>query len=125
APECSSDDGVRPRADSAMPQCGADGLCATCPQNQWGSKINRLTGEKIKACTDSKRMAVVAPGNDGRFASQGADLYQLAVPPASLKDFGSFIRGLAHMPTPAAYNMVVVEVAFDTTVTFPKIVFKP
>ena len=125
APECSSDDGIRPRADSPKPQCGPDGLCQNCPQAQWGSKINRLTGEKIKACADSKRMAIVAPGADGRFSGPDADLYQLSVPPASLKEFGGFVRQLAAMPTPAAYNMVVTDVSFDTNVTYPKIKFAP
>ena len=124
SPECSSDDGIRPRADSPKPQCGPDGLCANCPQNQWGSKINRVTGAKIKACTDTKRMAVMAPDNNGLFAYDG-DLYQLQFPPASLKDFGGFVRGLSAGSVPAGYNMVVANIAFDTNVSYPKLVFKP
>lgn len=125
APECSSDDGISPRADSPKKQCGPDGLCANCPQNQWGSKINRITGEKVKACTDTKRMAIMAPGADGRYSNRESDLYQLSVPPASLKDFGGFVRGLAAMPTPAGYNMVVARIGFDPAVSYPKILFKP
>uniref|UniRef100_A0A6M3M997 Uncharacterized protein n=1 Tax=viral metagenome TaxID=1070528 RepID=A0A6M3M997_9ZZZZ len=121
-PECSSDDGISPRLDSPKRQSD---LCQTCPRNQWGSKINRLTGEKGKECQDTKRMAIMPPGQDGRYTNADQDLFQLAVPPASLKDFGGFVRNLAGMPTPAAYNMVVATVSFDTTVTYPKILFKP
>src|SRR5690606_35475797 len=121
-PDCSSDDGIVPRADSPKKQCDT---CAACPRNQWGSKINRQTGAKGKECQDTKRMAIMPPGSDGRYAHADASLFQLAVPPASLGDFGGFVRNLAAMPTPAGYNMVVVEVSFDPQVTFPKILFKP
>lgn len=120
-PDCYSDDGIRPRPDSLKPQ-HTD--CANCPQNQWGSKINRVTGGKIKACTDTKRMALVAPDNTGRFAG-GGDLYQLSVPPASLAEWGTFVRQMASLPTPVAYNAVVIELSFDPTVSYPKLLFKP
>lgn len=120
-PDCYSDDGIRPRPDSLKPQ-HTD--CASCPQNQWGSKINRVTGGKIKACTDTKRMALVAPDNTGRFAG-GGDLYQLSVPPASLAEWGTFVRQMASLPTPVAYNAVVIELSFDPTVSYPKLLFKP
>ena len=120
-PDCSSDDGITPRADSPKRQCDT---CAACPRNQWGSKINQVTGAKGKQCQDTKRMAILPPGPDGRYASSDS-LFQLAVPPASLGDFGGFVRNLAAMPTPAAYNMVVCEVSFDPQVTYPKILFRP
>ena len=125
APECSSDDGIRPRADAEKPQCGPDGLCANCPQNQWGSKVNKMTGAKIKACTDTKRMAIMPPGHDGRYTNTAQDLFQVSIPPASLGDFGGFVRNLASMPTPAGYNMVVATLSFDSTVSYPKILVKP
>ena len=111
-PTCSSDDGVTPRADIAMPQCGT---CAACPMNQFGSKINPQTQAKSKACTDKKSIAVVPPGN------VAGDLYRFQVPAASLADFGAFLRGLPNVP----YYAVVCEISFDTTATFPKVKFKP
>lgn len=119
-PECSSDDGVTPRADSQKRQSND---CASCPHNQWGSSINPVTGKKGKSCQDSKRMALVGSPN-GRFDSPNSEVYQLAIPPASLGDFGGFISKLSQGSVPAAYNMVVVSVAFDTTVSYPKLNFQ-
>ncbi|WP_055128451.1 hypothetical protein [Pseudomonas mediterranea] len=120
-PDCSSDDGVTPRADSPKKQAAT---CATCPRNEWGSHINPTTGAKGKACQDSKRMAIMAPSMDGRYA-EPTNMFQLAVPPASLKDFGMLVKGLAAHNPPAAYNMVVVTLSFDSDASFPKLNFKP
>ena len=111
-PTCSSDDGVVPRADIQIPQCNN---CAACPMNQFGSKINPQTQAKSKTCTDKKSIAVVPPGN------VAGDMYRFQVPPASLADFGAFLRGLPNVP----YYAVVCEISFDTTATFPKVKFKP
>lgn len=112
APDCSSDDGVMPRADVGTPQCGS---CAACPQNQFGSKINPQTQKQSKACTDKKSLAVVAPG------AVDGDMYRFQVPAASLGDFGAFLRGLPNVP----YYGVICEISFDTTATFPKVKFRP
>lgn len=111
APICSSDDGVAPRADSEKPQCAT---CAACPQNQFGSKINPQTQKQTKACQDKKTIAVVTPG------AAGGEMLRLQVPAASLKDFGNYLRSL-----PVAYQYVITEISFDTTVSFPKLTFKP
>lgn len=120
-PDCSSDDGIVPRADSPKKQSAS---CQNCPRNEWGSSINPVTGAKGKACQDSKRMAVMAPGSDGRYATP-TNLFQLAVPPASLKDFGTLVKSLAAHTPPAAYNMVVVTLSFDPNASFPKLNFTP
>lgn len=112
APDCSSDDGVMPRADVGTPQCGS---CAACPQNQFGSKINPQTQKQSKACTDKKSLAVVAPG------AVDGDMYRFQVPAASLGDFGAFLRGLPNVP----YYGVICEISFDTAATFPKVKFRP
>jgi len=112
APACASDDGIAPRADSQKPQCNA---CAACPQNQFGSKINPQTGKESKACTDKKTIAVVTPGNEA------GEMLRLQIPTASLKDFGMYLRGLPNVP----YFAVVTEITFDTTVSYPKIKFRP
>ena len=57
-PDCFSLDGIGPDASIADPQ---NDLCASCPMNAWGSKIS-ATGQQIKACSDQKRLAIVAAG---------------------------------------------------------------
>ena len=112
APACSSDDGVTPRSDSPRPQCGT---CAVCPQNQFGSKVNAQTGKESKACTDKKCIAIVTPGNEA------GEMLRLQIPTMAMKDFGAFLRGLPNVP----YYAVVTEITFDTTVSYPKIKFRP
>jgi hypothetical protein len=112
APVCSSDDGVVPRADADKPQCNT---CAACPQNQFGSKINPQTQKQGKACMDKKSIAIVTPG------SEAGEMLRLQIPAASLKDFGMYLRSLPNVP----YYGVVTEITFDTTVSFPKLLFKP
>ena len=115
-PDCMSADGVTPLHGCKAQQ--AD-YCATCPQNAWGSRINPLTGAKGKACMDGKRLAIVPASN------LSGDMFQLAVPPASLKDYGLFARQLNQLNPPVAYNDVVVRISFDTDVSFPKLKFEP
>lgn len=112
APICSSDDGVTPRADSDKIQCET---CAACPQNQFGSKINPQTGKETKACQDKKTIAVVTPGEEG------GEMLRLQIPAASLKDFGQYLRSLPNVP----YYGVITEITFDTSVSYPKIKFRP
>ncbi len=112
APACSSDDGIAPRSDSPRPQCGT---CAVCPQNQFGSKVNAQTGKESKACTDKKCIAIVTPGNEV------GEMLRLQIPTMAMKDFGAFLRGLPNVP----YYAVVTEITFDTTVSYPKIKFRP
>ena len=111
-PDCSSDDGVTPRADSKLLQCNT---CAACPQNQFGSKINPQTGAQGKACADKKFIAAVAPGQ------AGGEMLRLPVPVASLGDLGTLLRNLPKVP----YYAVVVGVSFDTAVSYPKLKFRP
>lgn len=108
APICSSDDGVRPRADATQPQCAS---CAACPQNQFGSRINPQTGKEAKACQDKKTIAIVTPGQER------GEMLRLQVPAASLKDFGTYLRSLPNVP----YFGVITRISFDTSVSFPKI----
>ena len=116
APDCMSSDGIRPSPDSTAKQSD---LCATCPQNEWGSKINQLTGKKIKACSDGKRIAVLPPGKlDG-------DMFQMTIPPASIGEFGAFLKQLNQVSPPVLYNDIVVRISFDTEVSYPKLKFEP
>lgn len=113
APDCFSDNGEGPSAQSSSPQCIS---CAACPHNAWGSKITPA-GNKIKACSDYKKLAVVLADDPGR------NVYELRIPGASLKQLNEIMTKLINnrVPIPA----IVFQLSFDSTVDFPKIVFKP
>ena len=84
APDCYSTNGVTPDVGSKNKQHTA---CASCPMNQWGSRITPA-GKQGKACSDSKRLAVVPSDNIGNEILGGPML--LRVPAASLRDLAGF-----------------------------------
>ena len=99
APDCSSDDGIKPNADSRLKQCDN---CASCPQNVFGSGTDasgNATGGK--ACADRKVLAMYAAGS----------AYRFAVPPASLKSWDSYCNQLTTkgLPLPAVITIVGFE----------------
>lgn len=111
SPDCFSLNGVSPDASSTDPQ---NDLCASCPQNAWGSKITPQ-GKQVKACADQKRLAVVAADDPT------GPVYLLQVTPAALKDLNAYqkelsVRGIAP-------EIVRTRVGFDTDASFPKIKF--
>jgi hypothetical protein len=112
-PDCYSGDGITPAGDAKNPQAKK---CATCPHNQWGSRITEKGASKGKACNDTVRMAVAAAGllNDPML---------LRVPPASIRALGEYGQTLAKRGV--AYNMVVTKIAFDMDAESPKLTFKP
>jgi len=111
SPDCFSLNGVSPDAASTDPQ---NDLCASCPQNAWGSKITPQ-GKQVKACADQKRLAVVAADDPS------GPVYLLQVTPAALKDLNAYqkelsIRGIAP-------EIVRTRIGFDTDASFPKLKF--
>lgn len=112
-PDCYSSDGIEPAADAQNKQAKK---CATCPHNQWGSRISEKGATKGKACSDTVRMAVAAAG-------QLNDPMLLRVPPASIKALGEYGQSLAKRGV--GYNMVVTKVSFDIQAESPKLTFKP
>lgn len=112
-PDCYSSDGIAPAADAQTPQAKK---CATCPHNQWGSRITEKGASKGKACNDTVRMAVAAAG-------QINDPMLLRVPPASIKALGEYGQMLAKRGV--GYNMVVTKIGFDQEAESPKLTFKP
>lgn len=113
APDCASDNGATPNAGVAKPQAAN---CMTCPNNAWGSKITP-TGKAIKACSDSKRLAVIiADEPDGL-------VYELSVPAASLTDLGEVMGKLDKTGIPV--QGVRFKVSFDPAASFPKLLFQP
>jgi hypothetical protein len=110
-PDCYSNDGVEPAADSQNKQAKK---CATCPHNQWGSRVSEKGATKGKACADAVRMAVAPAG-------QINDAMLLRVPPASIKALGEYGQMLAKRGV--GYNMVVTKVGFDVQAESPKLTF--
>lgn len=111
-PDCFSNTGDKPDASVEKPQSKS---CATCPHNQWGSKVGE-NGGKGKACQDSIRLAVATPDLLN-------DPYLLRVPPASIRsvvEYGDFLKKRG-----VGYNMVVTRVGFDMEAPTPKLTFKP
>lgn len=111
APDCFSLDGVGPDAQSTNKQ---NDLCATCPHNVWGSKI-APNGQQLKACSDKKRLAVVAADDPT------GPTYLLEVTPAALRGLNAYqkelsVRGIAP-------EIVRTRIGFDTDASFPKLTF--
>jgi hypothetical protein len=115
APDCFSTNGVTPDPSSKKRQGNA---CATCPMNQWGSRITPA-GKQGKACADSKRLAIT-PADDIKNEAFGGPLL-LRVPAASLRDlanFGEKMQGLGY-----PYYAIKTRIAFDAAEAYPKFVF--
>lgn len=112
-PTCYSNDGIKPAADAAAPQCKT---CAACPQNVWGSRTGE-NGSKGKACQDNARVAIASPDAIN-------DPMLLRVPPASLKPLAEYGKALAKLNPPIPYNAVITKLGFDHTQATPKLTFK-
>jgi len=111
SPDCFSLDGISPDTASTDPQ---NDLCASCPQNAWGSKVTPQ-GKQIKACSDQKRLAVVSADDPT------GPVYLLQVTPAALAGLGQYQKELSHRGIPA--EIVRTRVGFDTDASFPKLKF--
>lgn len=110
-PTCYSNDGIAPAADAEDPQAKK---CATCPHNQWGSRISD-NGSKGKACSDAMRLAIAPAG-------QLNDPMLLRVPAASLKTLGSYGSQLAKRGV--GPEDVITKIGFDYSVAHPALTFK-
>jgi len=110
-PDCYSLDGVSPHPEAPEPQ---NDLCASCPQNAWGSKVTPQ-GQQIKACADQKRLAVVAAEDPT------GPVYLLQVTPAALKNLNQYHKELSVRGIPP--EIVKTKVSFDTDASFPKLKF--
>lgn len=115
-PACWSTNGIAPDASAPSRQ---NGVCATCQWNVFGSRTTE-NGKKAKACSDSKRIAVVPLGDIDNELFGGAML--LRVPAASLVDMANYGKrmGSAGYPTFA----IATRIGFDTKEAYPKLTFK-
>lgn len=108
-PDCSSDDGVKPKADSPVKQCEN---CAGCPQNQFGSgKDAQGNPSKGKACTDRKQLAIFANNTACGFS----------IPPASLKAFSHYVKETSRRGVDLSTAVTVV--GFDPNFSYPVLTF--
>lgn len=129
APDCFSNDGVRPDRSVTTPQCAS---CAACPKNVWGSKVTEQ-GKPTKECSDSKRIAILpvaAPeilDLDSRLDTLENEMFGgamlLRVPAASMADLAAY-EGMMFQRQHRLHG-IVTRLSFDHTVAYPKIVFTP
>ena len=115
-PDCFSLDGKTPSNQVENPQ---HNNCAGCPMNVWGSKINEA-GKKVKACADTKKLAIVPLADIKNVAFNGPMLYR--VTSSELGDLGTFADQMKSRGFP--YNSVAVRFGFDPNVSHPKATFK-
>lgn len=114
-PDCWSANGVTPAAEAPKKQSAT---CASCPKGAWGSKITDQ-GKKAKACSDSRRMAVVPLGDITNDMYGGPML--LRVPPASLGELAAFDAKMRQMGYPLF--SIGVRVGFDINSEYQKLVY--
>lgn len=111
-PDCYSLDGIAPASDAQSPQAKK---CATCPHNEWGSRITD-SGKKAKRCSDHRRIAVAPAG-------QLNDPMLLRVPATSLPELKEYAEVLRKRGV--KYPAVVTKISFDHSVAHPALTFKP
>ena len=110
APDCFSLEGGVPDRSVNQPVSPS---CATCPMNAFGSGRN-AAGQptKGKACADSKVLAVFRKGS----------VYSFKIPPASLKNFGLYVKNLTNRGVPL--GNVITYVGFDDTADYSVLQFR-
>lgn len=116
-PDCWSTNGLTPDAGAQGKQSAT---CAGCPKNAWGSRVTE-SGKQGKACSDSRRIAIV-PLNDMENTQFGGPML-LRIPAASLKDlkaYGDMLSAAQH-----SYYGVATRISFDPKEAYPKMVFSP
>ena len=109
-PDCFSIDGEKPAAGAAHKQAEN---CATCPNNAFGSGRNQAgQPTKGKACSDNKILAVFRQGT----------VYQFKIPPASLKNWGLYVKTLSNRGVPV--GNVITYIGFSDDSQFPILEFR-
>jgi hypothetical protein len=116
APDCFSVDGKVPDPAAARKQ---NATCATCPKNIFGSRITE-NGKKGKACSDTRRIAIV-PHGDLENESYGGPM-MLRLPAMSLPNLDAYARSIARFG--AQPYMVVTNLRFNYDVSHPEVIFE-
>jgi hypothetical protein len=90
-------------------------LITEAVRGEGGRLINPTTGKEIKACSDLKRLAVVAADDPT------GPIYLLSVTPAALKGLNQYQKELTVRGIPP--EIVKTKVSFDTDASFPLLKF--
>lgn len=105
APDCSSDDGIRPdRGENKQSES-----CATCIMNTWGSST--VGSGKGKACSDKKWLAVLLPQHFDK-----ETVFRLDVPAGSTGRFADYVEAVAAMTLegqPVDMAELVTKITWD------------
>lgn len=124
-PTCSSDNGRAPSSTAMSPQSP---LCASCKWNAWGSKVSEVTGKDLKACADSKKLAVVLAkdtqvlvNNVPGVAKAMGQIFLLRVPAASMRGWRDFAKDIRGRGVPIIG--CVVTMSFDPNASYPALMF--
>jgi len=112
APDCASDDGIRPNDGVEHPQSAS---CANCPHNVWGSDINPVSGKKNKRCKDSKRIAVMLVGDPD------AQIFAWRLSPMNMLAFADAVKDAVRQNIDL--ERVVFDASFDAKSDYPRVVF--
>jgi hypothetical protein len=122
-PLCYSPDGIAPGSDVAAPQALK---CAQCPQNQKGSKITQ-TGQKTKACTYFKRLAVVLLDDPAHRVFQldgkALTIFGDGEPARNLFTLNEYSKKLNTRGWDVTH--LITKLSFDTKSSVPKLYFSP
>ena len=111
SPDCWSEDGQRPAVGVVAP---ISEVCANCPKNAFGSGTDQDGNPtKGKACSDNKVLATFVPG---------FGVFALKIPPASLKNWGGFVKKLTSANIPV--TAIKTFVGFEPTSSSPVLVFQ-
>lgn len=111
APDCMSEDGIRPTPGCKLQQSET---CATCPQNQFGSGVDAQGNPgKGKDCSDRKRLAVFAAGK----------AFRLDIMPSALKGWGEYIRQQLN-PRGIDVRTCITTIGFAENASYPQYTFK-
>src|SRR4029077_17904314 len=115
-PDCMSANGVTP--DVGVPNRQST-HCATCPQNQWGSRTT-AQGKRAKACQDARRLAVVPSGDEANDTYGGPMLFR--IPAMSLGALDRSCRDLDR--SNVDISQVVTRLGFVSSLAYPSITFE-
>jgi hypothetical protein len=111
APDCFSEDAIKPHSSITNPQ---GDNCETCALNAFGSGVDKDGNATAgKACADTKILAVFVPG---------FGVHALRIPAGSLKNFGLFVKQLSNAGIPL--NRIKTFVGFDLKSEFTSLEFK-
>ena len=123
-PDCFSHNAAHiPSVNCGSPQAES---CAKCDKRRWDSDTNEETGKQRPACSARKMLAVMPvltphDGMDEAYAAEMANpsVYQLNIPPASLKNFRGYMQEVSRLAHPTG-NRPLEPFDFITRVTFAK-----